>query len=59
VDYVRVCIHDERVEPLTPTKGSGAAILSSTTLADGFVLVPQEATGLAGGQPVEVFLYDS
>ncbi|MCI0459428.1 MAG: molybdopterin molybdotransferase MoeA, partial [Gemmataceae bacterium] len=56
VDYVRVRVHEGTVEPLAV---SGASILSSTTRADGFVLVPAESEGHAPGETVEVFLYDS
>ncbi len=55
VDYVRVVIHDDQVEPLAT---SGAAILSSTTRADGFVLVSRDREGHAAGEDVEVYLYD-
>jgi molybdopterin molybdotransferase len=55
VDYVRVQITQEKVEPLAT---SGASILSSTTRADGFVLVPTDSEGYAAGQMVEVYLYD-
>ena len=55
VDYVRVIIHEGRVEPLAT---SGASILSSTTRADGFVLVPRDSEGQAPGEQVTVFLYD-
>jgi molybdopterin molybdotransferase len=55
VDYVRVVVHDGQVEPLAT---SGAAILSSTTRADGFVLVSRDSEGHAPGEQVEVFLYD-
>ncbi|MCI0463335.1 MAG: molybdopterin molybdotransferase MoeA [Gemmataceae bacterium] len=55
VDYVRVQVAGGRVEPLAV---SGASILSSTTRADGFVLVPAESEGHAPGEEVEVFLYD-
>src|SRR5205085_11318917 len=44
VDYVRVRIHEGRVEPLAT---SGASVLSSTTKADGFVLVPRDSEGHA------------
>jgi molybdopterin molybdotransferase len=54
VDYVRVQVHDGLVDPLST---SGASILSSTTRADGFVLVPRDSEGAAAGQEVEVFLY--
>jgi molybdopterin molybdotransferase len=55
VDYVRVGIHEGQVEPLAT---SGASILSSTTRADGFVLVPRDSEGYAAGAEVDVFLYD-
>ncbi|HYT88324.1 MAG TPA: gephyrin-like molybdotransferase Glp [Gemmataceae bacterium] len=55
VDYVRVVVNAGRVEPLAV---SGASILSSTTRADGFVLVPADSEGYAGAEEVEVYLYD-
>jgi molybdopterin molybdotransferase len=55
VDYVRVEIRDGRVEPLAT---SGASILSSTTRADGFVIVPRDSEGFGPGEPVTVYLYD-
>jgi molybdopterin molybdotransferase len=55
VDYVRVRVQDGRVEPLAT---SGASVLSSTTRADGFVLVPRDSEGYAPGESVEVYLYD-
>ena len=55
VDYVRVQIRDGRVEPLAT---SGASILTSTTRADGFVIVARDSEGIAAGQAVQVFLYD-
>jgi molybdopterin molybdotransferase len=55
VDYVRVRIQDGLVEPLAT---SGASILSSTTRADGFVLVPRDSEGQGPGEMVRVFLYD-
>ena len=55
VDYVRVTVHDGQVEPLAT---SGASILSSTTRADGFVLVPRDSEGYAPGETVCVYLYD-
>jgi molybdopterin molybdotransferase len=55
VDYCRVrCIGDE-VEPLAL---AGASILSSTTRADGFVIVPGESEGYAPGASVTVYLYE-
>ena len=46
---------DGRVEPLAI---SGASILSSTTRADGFVVVPEDSEGYAAGSEVTVWLYD-
>lgn len=54
-DYARVRIVDGRVEPLAV---SGASVLTSTTRADGFVLVASGSEGFAEGDEVEVFLYD-
>jgi molybdopterin molybdotransferase len=55
VDYVRVKVHENRVTPLAT---SGAGILSSTTRADGFVLVPRDSEGLAPEEMVRVYFYD-
>jgi molybdopterin molybdotransferase len=55
VDYVRVCVNDGQVEPLAT---SGAAILSSTTRADGFVLVPRDSEGHAPDELVQVYFYN-
>jgi molybdopterin molybdotransferase len=55
VDYCRVRIADGRVEPLAL---SGASILSSTTRADGFVIVPAESEGYGPDSEVNVYLYD-
>ena len=41
-----------------PLAISGASILSSTTRADGFVLVPRDSEGYPAGAAVQVFLYD-
>jgi len=54
-DYARVKISDNRVEPIAI---SGAAITSSTTRADGFVIIPSNSEGYAADTDVEVFLYD-
>ncbi len=42
------------VEPLAV---GGASVLSSTTRADGFVIVPDDSEGFAPGADVEVWLY--
>jgi molybdopterin molybdotransferase len=55
VDYCRVRLVDGRVEPIAL---SGASILSSTTRADGFVIVPAPLEGYGPGADVAVFLYD-
>jgi len=55
VDYCRVRIANGDVEPLAL---SGASILSSTTRADGFVIVPAESEGFGAGTPVDVYLYE-
>ena len=55
VDYCRVRLRDGEVEPLAL---SGASVLSSTTRADGFVVVPAESEGHAPGSEVTVYLYD-
>ncbi len=55
VDYVRVRIHEGRAEPLAV---SGASQLSTTTFADGFVLVPRDSEGYPAGAVVTVYHYD-
>ena len=42
------------VEPLSV---AGASVLSSTTRADGFVIIEQDSEGYAAGSDVEVWLY--
>ncbi len=54
VDFVRVRFTAAGVEPLRVT---GASILSSTTRADGFVIVDKNSEGLDEGQEVEVYVY--
>jgi molybdopterin molybdotransferase len=54
VDYCRVRITDGKIEPLAL---SGASILSSTTRANAFVIVPPQSEGYAVGTRVEAFLY--
>ena len=55
VDYVRVRVRDGHAEPLAV---SGASLLSTTTAADGFVLVPRDSEGFPAGHEVTVHLYD-
>jgi len=56
VDYCRVRLAGEEAEPLAL---SGASILSSTTRADGFVIVAEESEGYAAGSEVPVYLYEA
>jgi molybdopterin molybdotransferase len=61
LDYARV-----RIDPSTPLGAgtsveplsvAGASVLSSTTRADGFVIVGDDSEGYAAGAEVNVFLY--
>lgn len=54
VDYARVRVVDGLVEPLAT---GSASMLSSTTRADGFVVVPADSEGFAAGANVSVWLY--
>jgi molybdopterin molybdotransferase len=55
VDYVRVAFRGEAIEPLMTR---GASILSSTTEADGFLVVPRDREGWPEGTPVSAWSYD-
>jgi molybdopterin molybdotransferase len=55
VDYTRVRLEEGKVEPMAT---GGASILSNTTRADGFVLVPADLEGYPAGTEVTVWLYD-
>jgi molybdopterin molybdotransferase len=55
VDYARVRLANGHAELLAT---SGASALSTTTQADGFVVVAQDSEGMAAGEQVEVWLYD-
>jgi molybdopterin molybdotransferase len=52
-DVVQVAVRDGVATPLF----GASALLSVLTAADGFVVVPDEATGLPAGREVEVTLY--
>ena len=54
-DYARVRLSKNEVESLAI---SGAGILTSTTRADGFIIIPADKEGYSAGTEVEVFLYD-
>jgi molybdopterin molybdotransferase len=53
-DYVRVRVAGGRIDPIAT---SGASILSSTTRADGFVVVPRDLEGYPEGAVVTAYLY--
>jgi molybdopterin molybdotransferase len=55
VDYVRIQVENGQAVPLTR---SGASVLSSTVVADGFVLVDRDRDRYSPGELVEVWLYD-
>lgn len=54
LDYARVRMIDGLIEPLAV---SGASQLSSTTRADGFVIIGDDSEGFAAGAEVNVWLY--
>ena len=54
LDYARVKLVDGRVDPIAV---GGASVLSSTTRADGFVIVGDDSEGFAEGTEVDVWLY--
>ena len=53
LDVVQVRLHDGVATPLFGL----SALLSVLTAADGYVIVPEEATGLDAGTEVDVTLY--
>jgi molybdopterin molybdotransferase len=53
LDIVQVTVRDGIAMPLF----GASALLSILTAADGFLLVPDEATGLDAGSEVDVTLY--
>ncbi len=55
LDYARAMLREGVITPLAI---GGASILSSTTRADGFVLVPADLEGYPAGAEIEMFLYD-
>ena len=54
LDYARVKLVDGLVDPISV---GGASVLSSTTRADGFVIVGDDSEGCAEGTDVDVWLY--
>lgn len=62
LDYARVRLagavsSDETSPRAEPLAVAGAAVLSSTTRADGFVIVPDDSEGFPAGAMVDVWLY--
>lgn len=55
LDYCRVKLENGKARVLAT---SGASMLSTTTEADGFVIVPQDSEGVAAGETVEMWCYD-
>lgn len=53
LDIVQVALDGERANPIF----GPSALLSVLTAADGYLIVPADATGLPAGEPVEVFPY--
>ena len=54
LDYARVTVSDGWVEPLAV---AGASLLSSTSRADGFVIIGDDSEGFPAGADVDVWLY--
>jgi molybdopterin molybdotransferase len=55
LDYARIRLEKGEAVLLAT---SGASLLSSTTQADGFVVVDSNSEGFAAGDTVTVWLYD-
>ena len=60
LDYARVKIDrsDARQITIEPLAIAGASVLTSTTRADGFVLIAADSEGFPAGADVDAFLYD-
>ena len=54
-DYARVTVDGDTVAPIAI---AGASVLSSTSRADGFVIVPADSEGYPPGTDVDVYFYD-
>ena len=57
LDVVQVRIDDDDAGPVAHPVLGASALLSVLTSADGFVVVPEDATGLDAGAEVDVTLY--
>ena len=54
-DFVRVRVHAGQIDPVAT---SGASNLSSTVVADGFVIVASDSEGAGPGERARVYLFD-
>ena len=59
LDYCRVRLLPDTPDRVEPLALSGASILSSTTRADGFVIIPASLEGYPAGTTVQVYCYAS
>jgi molybdopterin molybdotransferase len=63
-DYARVLVRwsgdqvGEGQAEVEPIAIAGASVLSSTSRADGFAVIPADSEGYPPGAEVEFFLYD-
>jgi molybdopterin molybdotransferase len=57
LDYARVKIENIDGGLVEPLAVAGASLLSSTTRADGFVIISDDSEGFAAGADVDVWLY--
>ena len=55
-DYARMRLVGDEAEPIAI---AGASVLSSTTRADGFVVIPTDSEGFPDGAKVTLFLFDN
>lgn len=55
LDYVRVSVVDNKIEPVAT---AGASVLTSTTRADGFVIIPEEIEAYQTGEEIGCFFYN-
>lgn len=57
LDVVQVTVHDDEAGPTAEPIFGPSALLSVLTRADGYVVVPEPATGLDAGSEIDVCLY--
>ena len=60
LDYVRVALEGQADERhALPLAVGGAGVLSSTTRAHGFAVIPEDSEGVGEGERLRVWLYDA